>query len=146
MPDKPAREEAAKDAKRALEQFFPPIDTPGPASYLEWSGNRQMTIVLLQHLQRDLLTLRPEMAVLFCHGTKEGCLLLEDGRGKAAVTPGDRVLAVLDPRPRAVRPATWRPIFLPARRPTGSLSSGTRARRTLGLRSKFCSKSYPLRS
>jgi hypothetical protein len=54
----------------------------------------------LQHLQRDRLALRPEMVALFCHGTDEGCLLLEDGRGTAAVTPGDRVLGVLTPRPR----------------------------------------------
>lgn len=54
----------------------------------------------LQLLQRDLSTLQPEIVALFCHGTEEGCLLLEDGRGKAAVTPGDRVLSVLSPRPR----------------------------------------------
>ncbi|MCP4679394.1 MAG: hypothetical protein GY854_28675 [Deltaproteobacteria bacterium] len=28
------------------QQFFPQIDTPDPSSYLEWSGVRQMTIVL----------------------------------------------------------------------------------------------------
>ncbi len=46
MPEEPARYEGAKDAKSALEQFFPPIGTPDPASYLEWSGIRQMAIVL----------------------------------------------------------------------------------------------------
>ena len=32
--------------KPAFVHSFPPIRTPGPASYLEWSGVRQMTIVL----------------------------------------------------------------------------------------------------
>ncbi len=34
------------DPKKTLDQFFPPISTPDPSSYLEWSGVRQMTIVL----------------------------------------------------------------------------------------------------
>lgn len=39
-------QESPKDQKPIFEQFFPPIGTPDPASYLEWSGIRQMTIVL----------------------------------------------------------------------------------------------------
>ena len=39
----------------------------------------------LQVLQRDLLDLKPALVVLFCHGTKYGELLLEDGRGLASV-------------------------------------------------------------
>jgi len=27
-------------------------------------------------MQRDLMTLQPELVILDCHGTKEGCLLL----------------------------------------------------------------------
>ena len=39
-------DDGAKEAKN-LKQYFPPIGRPDPASYLEWSGTWQMTIVLV---------------------------------------------------------------------------------------------------
>ena len=56
----------------------------------------------LQVLQRDLLDLKPALVVLFCHGTKYGELLLEDGRGLASVVAGDRLFEAIDPKPRVL--------------------------------------------
>ncbi|MCH8291204.1 hypothetical protein IH992_08915, partial [Candidatus Poribacteria bacterium] len=52
-----------------------------------------------QQLQRDLAALRPELVILDCHGTKQGNLLFEDGRGRADVVPGERLFPMLHPRP-----------------------------------------------
>ncbi|MBC8236068.1 AAA family ATPase [bacterium] len=54
----------------------------------------------LQQLQRDLMTLQPELVILDCHGTKEGCLLLEDRRARADVVPGERLFSIFQPRPK----------------------------------------------
>ena len=56
----------------------------------------------LQVLQQDLLDLKPALVVLFCHGTKYGELLLEDGRGLASVVAGDRLFEAIDPKPRVL--------------------------------------------
>lgn len=53
----------------------------------------------LGQLQADLAELAPELVLIDCHGTKEGCLILEDGRGRAHYVPGDRLFAALNPRP-----------------------------------------------
>ena len=56
----------------------------------------------LQQLQRDLVELRPELVILDCHGTKEGCLLLEDGRAYVDVASGERLFRMFQPRPKVL--------------------------------------------
>jgi hypothetical protein len=51
----------------------------------------------LQQLQRDLSDQTPDLFLLICHGTREGCVLLEDGRGGSDVISGDRLFDVLRP-------------------------------------------------
>ena len=53
----------------------------------------------LRILQDDLAHHRPDLVILLCHGTAEGCLLFEDGRGRADFVPGDRFLPTLRPMP-----------------------------------------------
>ncbi len=54
-----------------------------------------------QKLQSDLQQLRPELVALFCHGTPEGNLLFEDGRGRAVMVAGEELLPLLTPHPQA---------------------------------------------
>ncbi len=56
----------------------------------------------LQQLQKDWMRLRQELALLYCHGTKEGCLLFEDGRARAEYVPGERLFPLFQPRPKAL--------------------------------------------
>lgn len=53
-----------------------------------------------QAFQSDLLLLRPELVALFCHGTDDGNLLLENGRGRAVMVSGEELLPALKPRPK----------------------------------------------
>ena len=57
------------------------------------------TGLTMQQLQEDMARLRPSIVVLNCHGTAEGCLLLEDGLGGADVVGGERLGPVLQPLP-----------------------------------------------
>ena len=56
----------------------------------------------LANLQEDMSHLHPELVLLYCHGTDEGCVLLEDGRGMAHVVPGDWLFPRIAPRPRVL--------------------------------------------
>lgn len=56
----------------------------------------------LQQLQRDLMGLHPELVLLYCHGTEDGCLLFEDGCGRAEFVPGERLFPLFRPRPRVL--------------------------------------------
>jgi hypothetical protein len=58
--------------------------------------------LMLQALQRDLARLRPELLLLYCHGTWESSLLFEDSRGVAEYVSGARVFGLLNPRPRVL--------------------------------------------
>ncbi|MBM3237049.1 tetratricopeptide repeat protein [Candidatus Poribacteria bacterium] len=55
-----------------------------------------------QRLQRDLIELTPELMILDCHGSEEGCLLFEDGRACADMVPGERLFPMLEPRPKVL--------------------------------------------
>ena len=55
-----------------------------------------------QQLQRDLVEHRPELVLLNCHGSREGCLWFEDGRARAEVVSGERLLPLLQPRPQVL--------------------------------------------
>ncbi|MFO1372485.1 MAG: AAA family ATPase, partial [Candidatus Competibacteraceae bacterium] len=46
--------------------------------------------------------LRPELVLLHCHGTAEGSLLFEDGRGRADFVPGKGLFPLFKPRPRVL--------------------------------------------
>ena len=102
-------------AQLAPEQL--PTDSPSPVSPLDhrrylaelhtaFEGQPVHLVarvgLTLQVLQRDLLDLKPALVVLFCHGTKYGELLLEDGRGLASVVAGDRLFEAIDPEPRVL--------------------------------------------
>ena len=56
----------------------------------------------LQGLRRDLREYQPELVLLNCHGTPEGCLLFEDGRGRADVVSGERLFPLFEPRPHVL--------------------------------------------
>ncbi len=57
----------------------------------------------LQLLQSDLATFKPTVVVLDCHGTEEGCLVLEDGRGRAQFVGAEHLVPILDRnRPRVL--------------------------------------------
>ncbi|MFO1350373.1 MAG: hypothetical protein U1F68_06710 [Gammaproteobacteria bacterium] len=56
----------------------------------------------LPQLQRDLAKYKPDVMLLVCHGTPEGCVLLEDGRGGAEFVAGGRLLAALKPSPQVL--------------------------------------------
>ena len=55
-----------------------------------------------QLLQQDLTGLKPELVLLNCHGTDDGYLVLEDGRGRADFLPGDGLFRILKPQPQVL--------------------------------------------
>ena len=56
----------------------------------------------LQQFERDLVTHRPDLVLLDCHGTPEGCLVFEDGRARADSVSGDRLFPLIHPRPQVL--------------------------------------------
>jgi hypothetical protein len=75
---------------------IPPIDYRQGIAALQ-EALRELPVAIevrigltLQALQRDLARLRPELVLLYCHGTEEGCLVFEDGRGVAEYVSGVR--------------------------------------------------------
>jgi hypothetical protein len=87
---------------------IPPLDYRRALSELRQELDRQPLQIAtrigltIQQLQRDLSDLQPEMILLYCHGTPEGCLLFEDGRAKADFVSGPRLFTVLTPRPKVL--------------------------------------------
>src|SRR5579875_1972428 len=88
-----------------IEQIVPPIDYQKILTGLRheldgWPLHFMPRVGLtLPLLVKDLRRLRPAVVLLICHGTEEGCLLLEDGRGVADIVPGDRLFERLNPCP-----------------------------------------------
>ena len=117
-PEKASREKIAKlvedwakEAPKELQTAsrpIPALDSRRFAAELKQRLQGQPVQVItrfgltLQRLQQDLTRLKPDIVLLSCHGTKNGELILEDGRGLASVTAGDRVFEVLKPRPQVL--------------------------------------------
>ena len=117
-PEKASREKVAKvvedwakETPRELQtasRAIPPLDSRLFETELKQRVQGQPVQVItrfgltLQGLQLDLTRLKPGIVLLSCHGTEDGELMLEDGRGVASVTAGDRVFEVLKPRPQVL--------------------------------------------
>jgi len=93
---------------RREEEPVPPLDYRHFLAEIQRTlGDLQLSILprvglTLQQLQRDLLRLQPEMAMIFCHGTAFGELLFEDGRGVATPVPGERLFEAIEPQPQVL--------------------------------------------
>ncbi len=86
-------------------QPIPPIDHQQVLAALKQHLQAQPVQIISrigltrQWLMQDLSQLRPELVLLHCHGTVDGCLLFEDGRGRADFVPGERLFPLFLPRP-----------------------------------------------